>query len=1100
MRRMLPLHWPALVLGALLGLVLLLAGPAARADTAVQQYTSFSGQVNFTGTVETMRTAGNNSYNNSACSITGSISAKLSGVPTGATILSAQLYWAGSGNTVDNYVTFDGVGVYAGRQYTSRTVGNGMNYFSGAADVTARVRNKLNPNTTYTFSGLSINNGSPWCASQAVVGGFALLVVYSHPDEPFRLLNLYEGFQYFQNNGFTINLGNFNVPRPLPSNVTGRIGHITWEGDATLSQGGENLLFNGKELTDSMNPAGNQFNSASNINGDYYTYGIDFDAYTLDANFITPGQSTGTTTYRSGQDLVLLSAEIVAMPFVGNADLALAMTRTGDLRIGSTAYYTLTVSNNGTDVETGPITITDTLPSGLKLVSTSGSGWSCSSTAGNGGTTLVTCTRTGQLAAGARANALTITVTPNTTGTYTNTATVAGRTGDGNTANNTATNTSSAIDTGSAAVVFTTEPCTSGDLLVTAPTDAGCHRFIGPVTAAATDTKIYVTAIAGGRASAISGSDYTLTIGLAATCLPYSNVALTYAQAGLGLDCKGSWKYLSVTVPGGKASATLPNGSSFFYADVGRISLSLSYQGTVMGTVNFISRPSDIRFQTVFRNADGVADLLGTGADNWKKPSPTAFARSGESFTMRLGALMADNNYAPSFGKEPTALKGVMESNLIDLDFQLDLFAADPLASPVLPVADKEDAIDKVVKDAFALDQNFTLNASIAGALDAKARWFEAGYLAITPYLSDYLGTGVVGGPGKAVRAEPARIVSGTRVVGHFYPDHFQSQIVAPFGCTAEMACPTDFPVAGAIYSNQPFTFTVIPFALPRDGVEQPLSLYRNLAGLAGNANANVVNGVVYRNVGLSAVVKPNDTTSSPLTGFAVDPANPLQTSGGPYDFPDMKTTGTYALGNPFVAGSSPAATGGRVAPTLFYVRASMRERLSTGPTTTKDIFISSATLDTTRAVQYEDGLMAVSGRLFVPNVFGSELLSQPINLAAQYWNGKAWVTMTSDSITTVGDKLVPVANSCTRVFAASKSAAPSACDAGAVSALGDAAIPLSGGLGLLNLKSPGRGNVGSFDLTVAGGNAGIWLPSTRGRVTFGVYRSPLIYLREIYR
>ena len=1095
-----PLQWAALVLGLLLGLVLMLAGPAARADTTVQQYTSFRGQVNFTGTEGTMRTAGNNSYSNSACSITGSISAKLSGVPTGATILSAQLYWVGSGNSADNYVTFDGASVYAGRQYTSGTVGNGLNYFSGAADVTARVRSKLNPNTTYTFSGLTVDNGNPWCGSQAVVGGFALLVVYSHPDEPFRLLNVYEGFQYFQSSGFVINLGNFNVPNPLPSNVTGRIGHITWEGDTTLSQGGENLLFNGKELTDSMNPAGNQFNSASNITGDYNSYGIDFDAYTLNANFITPGQNSATTTYRSGQDLVLLSAEIVAMPFVGNGDLALSMTRTGDLRVGSTAYYTLNVSNVGTDVETGPITVTDTLPSGLKLVSTSGSGWSCSSAAGSNGATLVTCTRAGQLAAGDRANALTITVTPSAAGSYTNSASVSGMTGDGNTGNNTATNTSSAIDPGSAAVVFTTEVCKSGDPVVTAPGDAGCHRFIGPVTAAAGATKIYVTSVSGGRASAVSSSDYTLNIGLAATCLPYSNVALTYAQAGLGLDCKGTWKYVNVTVPANQPTGTLPNGSAFFYADVGRISLSLSYQGTVMGTVDFISRPTDIRFQTVFRNADGVADLLGTGGDSWKKPSPTAFAKAGEPFTMRLGALMADNNYAPSFGKEPTALKGVLADSLIELNFKLDLFAANPLASPVLPVADSDGAIDKLVAAAFVLDQGFTPNTGVAGALDAKARWFEGGYLGITPYLSDYLGTGVVGGPGKAVKAEPARMVNATRVIGHFYPDHFESRAVAPFACTADMACPTEFAPVGALYSNQPFNFAVTPYALPRDGAEQPLSLFRNLAGLASNANANVVGGVVYRNVGMTAAVKPNDITSSPLTGLAVDPANPLQTSSGPYDFPAMTTNATYALGNPFVAGSSAAATGGRVAPTLFYLRASMRERLSTGPTTTKDIFVTSATVETTRAAQYEDGLMVVSGRLFVPNAFGSELLSLPLNLAEQYWNGKAWVTTTTDSTTTTGDKLVPVANSCTRFFADSKSATPSACNTGAVTALGGAAVPLNSGAGRLSLKSPGRTNIGAFDLTVGGGNAGIWLPSTRARVTFGVYRNPLIYLREIYR
>lgn len=1089
----------ALVL--LFGLALMLLGLPARADTTVAQYLTYRGQVNFTGTVETMRTKDNSS----SCSVTGSISAKLTGVPTGATILSAQLYWTGSGSTADYSVTFDGVTVNAGRQYSSRTVGNGFNYFSGAADVTARVKAKVNPNTTYTFSNLSVSTGNPWCASQGVVGGFALLVIYSHPNEPFRLLNVYEGFQYFQNSGFTINLGNFNVPNPLPSSVTGRIGHITWEGDSTLSQGGENLLFNGRELTDSMNPSGNQFNSASNITSDATTYGIDFDAYTLAPPFISAGQTSATTTYRSGQDLVLLSAEIVAMPFVGNADLSLAMTRTGDLKVGSTAAYTLTVTNNGTDVETGPVTVTDTLPSGLKYVSSSGSGWTCTSAAGSGSTTVVTCTQNGPIAAGAKMTPLTITVTPNTIGNFTNSATVAGRTGDSNTGNNTATNAGAAIDPGSAAVVFTTEVCKNGDLIVTAPSDAGCHRFIGPVTAAASGTKIYVTAASGTRAGAISSYDSTVTIGLAATCLPYSNVALTYAQANLGLDCKGGWKYLSVTVPGGQPTATLPNGSTFFYADVGRVSLSLSYAGLVMGTVNFISRPADVRFQSIFRSADSVADLMGATGDSWKKSSPTAFAKSGEQFTMRLGALMADNNFAPSFGKEASALKGVLSSDLTDLDVQLDLFLANPLATPVVPVSDDDGTLDAVVNTAFVLDQDFTLNSSVAGALDAKARWFEAGYLAITPTLSDYLGTGQVGGLAKAVaNTDKARIVNGTRVVGHFYPDHFETQMVQAFDCADSMNCPAapttanpvSFPLSGAVYSTQPFAYTVTPFALPRDGTPQPLSLFRNLANAANNANGNVVNAVVYRNVSLAAVVKPNDTTTAALTGFAVDAATPLQTSSGAADFPDMGGNAAYTLGKAYVATD---AASGRLAPVLFYLRASMKERLVTGPTTTKDIVVTSATPASTPATQYEAGLMVVSGRLLVPNAFGSELLRLPLNLTAQYWNGKAWVRSSSDDVSTVADKIV--VSGCMRGFAANPAiAGPSPCkSANPLAAYDTAAIALDDGLGKLTLQSPGRGVLGSVDFTLGGGNAGAWLPSTKARATFGIYRSPVIYLREVY-
>ena len=290
---------------ALLGMLLGLATPAW-ADTAIALTQTFNGAVNFTGTQVTIRSASNGSNACSVYSSTTNRTATLS-LPSGATVLSAQLYWAGSGNTADNTVTFQSTTVNATRKYSSTTVGNGMNYFGGAADVTSIVKAK--GAGTYNFSGLTVSTGSPWCASQAVLGGFSLLVVYSHPNEAERILNLYEGFRYLQNSEFTLTATNFRWPSPwLPIREKARVGHITWEGDSTLLASGENLLFNGNELTDDMNPSGNQFNSKSNINRDSNSYGIDFDAYDTEVVqwiFYSP---TVTTTYRTGQDLVILNA------------------------------------------------------------------------------------------------------------------------------------------------------------------------------------------------------------------------------------------------------------------------------------------------------------------------------------------------------------------------------------------------------------------------------------------------------------------------------------------------------------------------------------------------------------------------------------------------------------------------------------------------------------------------------------------------------------------------------------------------------------------------------------------------------------------------
>ena len=1095
-----------LFLRLLLALLAWLAILPARADTAVALYQSFRGTVNFVGTEATLRTADNG---RNACTLVSSstgVYATLSGIPSGAKIISAQLYWAGSGisSNADYTVTFDGVSVTAGRKFTSNTIGNGFSYFSGAADVTTQVSKK--GNGSYSFSGLTVSTGNPWCASQGVLGGFSLVVVYSHANEPFRMLNLYEGFQYFQNNGFTIDLGNFNVPNPLPSTVTGRIGHITWEGDSTLSQGGESLLFNKTELTDSLNPSGNQFNSASNATGDSASYGVDFDIYTLKSPTITAGQSTASTTYKSGQDLVLLSAEIVAMPYVANADLALSMTRTGDLKVGSTAYYTLTVTNNGVDAEVGPVTVVDTLPSGLKLVSTSGSGWTCTSAAGANSTTVVTCTQAGPVAAGATMSALTLTVTPNATGTYNNTATVSGKTGDNNAANNTASNSSTAIDTGSAAVVFTTEVCKNGDPIVTAPGDVGCHRFIGPIVAGATTSKIYLTQVNGAnRAGAISSYDTTVSVDIKANCLPY-NAAVKLNYAGLSFDCQGeNWQTLKVTVPAGKPTATLPDNWTVSYNDVGRISLSLRYNGFVMGTVNFVSRPYDLRFRSVLRVADGILDLKGTTADSFGKSSPIAFAKAGEPFILRVGALMANGGWAPSFGKEPDALKNVPDAGNVALVFSLDKFAANPLASPVKPItvkdADNQDvSADGIAQGAFVLDQDFALNTAVdAGSLDARARYFEAGYLAVTPILADYLGTGQVGGPPDGVDPlAKERLVTGTRVIGHFYPDHFETEMVAAFACAPTMTCPavsTDaakptYPVEGAVYSTQPFKLTVTAFGLPKGTEAQPLSLFRNLAG--STANANIVGGTTFRNVTLSAVGRPLDGGPTLTGSLALVPANSFPASSSPLDPQPMTARAAYTLAGAAFTASDRSGQTKWGAPEIFYLRAGMKERLVTDNATvaTKDIVVSSATPAATPALQYEDGLMVVGGRLFVPNAFGSELLRLPLAVSAQYWSGSAWLVSSTDSDSVVAQTLAPV--KCTRAFAASCTAASFPL------ASAGAGVRLNNGTARVFLQSPGRGNVGSVDFTL-GSSLAPWLPSTRGRATFGLYKSSLIYLREVY-
>jgi trimeric autotransporter adhesin len=101
--------------------------------------------------------------------------------------------------------------------------------------------------------------------------------------------------------------------------------------------------------------------------------------------------------------------------------LGIAKTHTGNFTQGQQgATYTVTVSNGaGAGPTTGPVTVTDTIPAGLTLVSMAGTGWTCSAS---------TCTRSDVLLAGANYPVITVTVNvaSNAAASVTNSVSVSG--------------------------------------------------------------------------------------------------------------------------------------------------------------------------------------------------------------------------------------------------------------------------------------------------------------------------------------------------------------------------------------------------------------------------------------------------------------------------------------------------------------------------------------------------------------------------------------------------------------------------------------------------------------------------------------------------
>ena len=141
--------------------------------------------------------------------------------------------------------------------------------------------------------------------------------------------------------------------------------------------------------------------------------------------------NTATTASVSTDPDLSNNTSTVTDPLVPSADLFVEKeTVTDPLVAGREVTYTLRAGNLGPSVSRAPITVTDTLPTGLTFVSAAGPGWSC--------TAAVSCTYGVDLPPNVSAPDITVTalVGSDVAGSVTNPATVTGTTPDPNPVNN----------------------------------------------------------------------------------------------------------------------------------------------------------------------------------------------------------------------------------------------------------------------------------------------------------------------------------------------------------------------------------------------------------------------------------------------------------------------------------------------------------------------------------------------------------------------------------------------------------------------------------------------------------------------------------------
>lgn len=966
-------------------LLLALACQGVRADTAIRLLQSHVGNVNFVGTQETIRDKGNNQ----PCRVyspTVDRYAALAGIPATAEILSAQLYWAGSGYNPDFNVIMDGAAVSApaDRRYYSTTIGNGYNYFSGAADVTAQV--KLKRNATYAFRGLTVDYDSPYCAVEGVLGGFSLLVIYSDTSQPFRMLNLYEGFQYMRYNGFTLNLSGFRVPDPIGT-ATGRVAHITWEGDVTLDGSGENLRFNGYEMTDSRNPSGNQFNSRSNINGDDKSFGIDFDAYTVGSPVIKSGQTTASTRYESGQDLVLLSAEVVALPNVPLSDLEISLDVEDKMISGRTTAMTVVVSNKGPSTANGPTVVSSTLPEGLSFVSGSGDGWTCSAIAQQ-----VTCSHQGTLSAGQALPVLTIIATVTATGKIVVSASVSGKMYDPQAGNNADSDEGTSVAGGSR-YVFTDKACIRD---VKLGGEEQCSTKLEPWPAGV-PRKLYITGVDSNDVPVLP-ANASEDMSFALMCInPAKTAGVIATVAAVALkpcaDKDGAWQdseSTKITFKEYSAEVELT------YADVGKLVLALRPGGstTVATSSEFVFVPHQLKIMQI-RRLDGAAVPVAV-AD-----TDGFVMRSGEAFTVSVAALAAPGVITPNFGNEAGTKPKISV----------------PLVSVGAASANGTSAMTHIP------DLEGQPLTPVNGSASGTFAWQEVGVIALTPAIE---GNTYLNAPLTAMGRPAAK-------AGRFIPYYFETTVTGPMGCLSRMGCPNDVGESAA-YSKQPFEVT------------------------------------------LTARSKSGAQTKNYQRGFARDAKLSSVASAGGADKAGLSDT--KALATAFSEGVG-KATPHFVLPSGFVHTA---PQAPWGPPDT--VYVRAVDPDSVTSLQnpgtsLEGGVRIVNGRLLVPNAHGSERIPLPLKVSAQYWTGANWELSSNDQQSEIDPAKAAFSNMGALVLS-----------------IGPPGLAkLANGVRTFSVKATPAA-AGKADLVIDHLD---WLPSTKGRLKFGTYKSPLIYLRELH-
>jgi len=224
------------------------------------------------------------------------------------------------------------------------------------------------------------------------------------------------------------------------------------------------------------------------------------------ANAAPGGNPVSVTTGLENPTTSFTVTQATAQPI----DLAITKSHTGNFTQGQNGTYTIAVSNNGPGATSGTVTVTDTLPTGLSLVSMGGSGWSCTS---------LTCTRSDSLATSSAypSISLVVAVAAGAAASVTNSVAVSGGGSDSNPANNSATDVTTIVQVPASVTATAGTPQSApintafGSALQVTVKDAGSNPVSGVTVTFAAPASGASGSFAGGVTTAVTNSSGVAT-------------------------------------------------------------------------------------------------------------------------------------------------------------------------------------------------------------------------------------------------------------------------------------------------------------------------------------------------------------------------------------------------------------------------------------------------------------------------------------------------------------------------------------------------------------------------------------------------------------